>query len=133
DVAGRVEWVRGSAYRLPVADGIAGLLVMAMVIHLLRQRTRAFGEARRVLRPGGPDARGGRLCIWTFTPRHVEDFYLNAFFPGIAVIDRPRFPAVEVLTAELRRARVGQDRVEVREVVPRLVVADVVDRDLGRS
>ena len=132
DVAGRVEWVRGSAYRLPVADGTAGLVVMAMVIHLLRQRTRAFGEARRVLRPGGPDARGGRLCIWTFTPRHVEDFYLNAFFPGIAVIDRPRFPAVEVLTAELRRAGLAQVRVEVREEVRRMAIADVVDRVRGR-
>ena len=45
DVAGRVQWVRGSAYRLPVADGTARLVVMVMVVHLLRQRTRAFREA----------------------------------------------------------------------------------------
>jgi len=132
DVAGRVDWVRGSAYRLPIADGTARLVVMAMVIHLLRQRTRAFGEARRVLRPGDGDARGGRLCIWTFTPRHVEEFYLNAFFPGIAVIDRPRFPAVEVLTTELRRAGLAEVRVDVREEVRRIQIADVVDRVRGR-
>src|SRR3989475_4671295 len=79
DAAERVEWVRGSAYRLPVVDGTAGLVVMVMVVHLLGQRTRAFGDARRVLRHG---ERGGQLCIWTFTPRHVEGFYLNAFFPS---------------------------------------------------
>src|SRR5438105_10947043 len=129
DVAGRVQWVRGSAYRLPVADGTAGLVVMVMVIHLLRQRTRAFGEARRVLRPG---ERAGQLCIWTFTPRHVEEFYLNAYFPSIAVIDRPRFPAVEALTQELRRAGLSEIRVEVHEEVRRMEIADVVDRVRGR-
>ncbi len=129
DVAGRVQWVRGSAYRLPVADGTAGLVVMVMVVHLLRQRTRAFGEARRVLRPG---ERAGQLCIWTFTPRHVEEFYLNAFFPSIAIIDRPRFPAVDVLSDELRRAGLARIRVEVREEVRRMEIAEVVDRVRGR-
>src|SRR5437016_4409267 len=133
-VAGRVQWVRGSAYRLPVADGTAGLVVMVMVIHLLRQRTRAFGEARRVLRPG---ERAGQLCIWTFTPRHVEEFYLNAFylnafFPSIAIIDRPRFPAVDVLSDELRRAGLARIRVELREEVRRMEIAEVVDRVRGR-
>src|ERR1700686_781981 len=70
DTAGRVEWVRGSAYRLPVGDGEASLVMMVMVVHLLRQRGRAFSEARRVLRPGG------RLGGGTFTRRNVEDFYL---------------------------------------------------------
>jgi SAM-dependent methyltransferase len=126
DRAGRVEWLRGSAYRLPVDDGAAALVVMVMVIHLLRQRVRAFTEARRVLRAGG------RLSLWTFTPRHVEAFYLNEYFPSIAVIDRPRFPAVEVLAAELRRAGFAEVRVEVREEPRRMGIAEVVDRVRGR-
>src|SRR5437867_10233688 len=132
DVAGRVEWVRGSAYRLPVADRTAALVVMVMVVHLLRQRTRAFGEARRVLRPSGGGEGTGQLCIWTFTPRHVEEFYLNAFFPSIAAIDRPRFPAVDVLSDELRRAGLARIRVDVREEVRRMEIAEVVDRVRGR-
>ena len=68
DAAGRVEWLRGSAYRLPVDSGTAALTVMVMLVHLLRQRVRAFAEARRVLAPRG------RLSVWTFTPRHVEAF-----------------------------------------------------------
>jgi len=126
DVASRVEWLRGSAYRLPLPDQAAALVVMVMVVHLLRQRVRAFAEARRVLRGGG------RLSVWTFTPRHVAEFYLNGYFPSIAVIDRPRFPSVETLAAELRRAGFDEVRAEVRDEVRRLDIADVVDRVRGR-
>ena len=126
DAAGRVEWLRGSAYRLPVADGEAALVVMVMVVHLLRQRVRAFSETRRVLQPGG------RLSVWTFTPRHVEEFYLNAYFPSIAVIDRPRFPAVATLTSELRRAGFDDVQADVREEPRRIDIAEVVDRVRGR-
>ena len=126
DAAGRVEWMRGSAYRLPLADEAAALVVMVMVVHLLRQRVRAFAEARRVLRGAG------RLSVWTFTPRHVAEFYLNAYFPSIAVIDRPRFPSVDVLAAELRRAGFVELQVEVREETRRMPLAEVVDRVRGR-
>jgi SAM-dependent methyltransferase len=126
DGAGRVEWLRGSAYRLPVGDSEAAVVLMVMVVHLLRQRVRAFSETRRVLRPGG------RLSVWTFTPRHVEEFYLNAYFPSIAVIDCPRFPPVETLTSELRRAGFADVGVEVREEPRRINIAEVVDRVRGR-
>src|SRR6202165_1755861 len=58
DTAGRIEWIRGSAYRVPLDDGAAALVMMVMVVHLLRQRVRAFSAARRILRPGG------RLSLW---------------------------------------------------------------------
>lgn len=126
DAAGRVEWMRGSAYRLPLPDGAAALVVMVMVVHLLRQRVRAFVETRRALQAGG------RLSVWTFTPRHVAEFYLNAYFPSIAVIDRPRFPSIEVLAAELRRAGFDDLQVDVREEERRMSLAEVVDRVRGR-
>jgi SAM-dependent methyltransferase len=126
DGAGRVEWVRGSAYRLPVGDREAALVMMVMVVHLLRQRVRAFSETRRVLRPGG------RLSVWSFTPRHVEEFYLNDYFPSIALIDRPRFPPVQTLTSELRRAGFEDVRVEVSDEPRRINIAEVVDRVRGR-
>ncbi len=126
DASSRVEWVRGSAYRVPVDNGAAALVMMAIVVHLLRQRVRAFSEARRILRPGG------RLSIWTFTPRHVEEFYLNAYFPSIATIDRPRFPSVAVLDAELRRAGFDDVRVNLLAEPKQLDIAEVVDRVRGR-
>src|SRR5438105_7065927 len=126
DTAGRVDWVRGSAYRLPLAEGAAALVTMVMVVHLLRQRVRAFSEARRILRAGG------QLSVWTFTPRHVEEFYLNPYFPSIATIDRSRFPSAAVLSAELRRAGFDQPRVQLMDEPRQLDIADVVDRVRGR-
>jgi SAM-dependent methyltransferase len=126
DASGRIEWIRGSAYRLPLADGAAALVMMVMVVHLLRQRVRAFTEVRRILRSGG------QLSLWTFTPRHVEEFYLNPYFPSIAVIDRPRFPSVEVLSAELRRAGFEEVRAQLMDEPRQLDIADVVDRVRGR-
>src|SRR5438270_8012723 len=126
DTAGRIEWIRGSAYRVPVGDGAAALAMMVMVVHLLRQRVRAFTEARRILRPAG------LLSLWTFTPRHVEDFYLNPYFPSIAAIDRPRFPSAMVLSAELRRAGFDEPRIQLMDEPRQLDIADVVDRVRGR-
>src|SRR2546423_13001140 len=125
-MAERVEGASGRAARRRVRDDAAGLVVMVMVVHLLRQRVRAFTEARRILRPGGT------LSLWTFTPRHVEDFYLNPYFPSIATLDRPRFPSASVLSAELQRARLDDVRVELRDEPRQISIADGVDRVRGR-
>ncbi len=126
DVASRVRWLRGTAYRLPLADGVAGVVLMSMVVHLLKQPGRAFTEARRVLRPEG------RMVIWTFTPRHVREFYLNEWFPSIARIDGQRFPGEETLEAGLRRAGFASVAVQVEQETGTLAVEDVIDRVRGR-
>jgi SAM-dependent methyltransferase len=126
DPDGRVDWQRGSAYRLPIADETAAMTLMVMVVHLLRQRRRAFGEARRVLRPGG------RLVVWTFTPRHVKEFYLNEYFPSIESIDGPRFPDAPVLAEELRRSGFVDVAIDVMEDVRSMTIGEVVDRVRGR-
>ena len=126
DVEGRVRWSQGTAYRLPLADGVAGAVLISMVVHLLKQQGRALREARRVLRPEG------RLVIWTFTPRHVREFYLNEWFPSIGRIDGERFADIELLEAQLRRAGFGAVSVDLEREAGTLAVEDVVERVRGR-
>src|ERR1700737_3021724 len=46
DTAGRVEWLRGSAYRLPLPDQAAALGVLVWGGHLLRPRGRRVAGGR---------------------------------------------------------------------------------------
>ncbi|HEY0493945.1 MAG TPA: class I SAM-dependent methyltransferase [Candidatus Dormibacteraeota bacterium] len=126
DPGGRVDWRTGSAYRLPVDDGEASVVLMVMVVHLLRRRGVAFREVRRILREGG------KFSLWTFTPRHVRGFYLNEYFPGIPVIDLPRFAEVSTISRELRRAGFDEVAVKIQEEERVMPIADVVDRVRGR-
>ena len=86
-----------AAEALPFKDGWFDRALAVLVVHVL-DRPRAFGELRRVL------ADDGRLAIATFDRRHFDDYYLNAYFPSLAEIDRARFPTREELEEELRAA-----------------------------
>jgi ubiquinone/menaquinone biosynthesis C-methylase UbiE len=125
DTQQRIEWLEGTAYRLPLGDSEADLVLMAMVVHLLKQRLRAFKEVFRVIRPGG------QLSLWTFTPGHVRGFYLNEFFPSIAQIDGARFVQPAKLQQELEAAGFAVNA-EVRPEAREAGIAEVVDRVRGR-
>jgi len=84
----------GSAEELPFKDGWFERATMWLVAHLV-DRPRAFGEAARVLEPGG------RFAVATFDPSYFDAFWLNELFPSMERIDRERFPAADELTTEL--------------------------------
>jgi ubiquinone/menaquinone biosynthesis C-methylase UbiE len=86
-----------TAEALPFRDGWFDRVVFQLSVHLL-DRPLAFAEARRVL------VLGGRVAIMTFEQEHFERFYLNAFFPSLAEIDRARFPTRDQLATDLEEA-----------------------------
>lgn len=88
---------RASAEALPFKEGWFERALLVLVVHVL-DRPRAFAELRRVL------SDDGRLAIATFDQARFDDYYLNAYFPSLADIDRARFPTRDGLEAELEAA-----------------------------
>jgi hypothetical protein len=52
----------------------------------------------------------GYGALVTFAPVHFDRYFLNAFFPSVAEIDRRRFPPPETLAAELEAAGFARPR-----------------------
>ena len=51
--AGRIDWLRGHAARLPLDDGAFDVVMSSFAFQLVPRLSAALEEARRVLRPGG--------------------------------------------------------------------------------
>jgi SAM-dependent methyltransferase len=107
----RERGVRGAAFKLGQADdlpfrkGWFDAVMMRLVVHALGdRRSRALGEARRVL------ASEGRLFIWTFAPDHFTGHHLRTYLPDLPAVDLARFPTAETLTGELAEAGFGDVR-----------------------
>jgi ubiquinone/menaquinone biosynthesis C-methylase UbiE len=81
DGAARVDWRRGLAGTLPLADGSADAITMSLVLHHLTREAKAtaLAEARRVLKPGG------RLHIADWGKPH--DPLMRAAFFGLQLVD----------------------------------------------
>ncbi len=90
-------WKQAPAERLPFKDGWFDAVVMRQVVHLV-DRSRAFAEAARVLRPGG------RLVIATFHPDHFDGVWVARVVPRVAELDRARFQSPDELHADLQAA-----------------------------
>jgi len=120
-----VRFKRGRAESLPFKAGWFERAVMRLVVHHL-DRPRAFAELARVL---GAD---GRVALATFDPASFRSYWLNEYFPDIAVIDGARFPAGGELEAELLDAGFVRPRLRAFEQTARQTRAAALERIRGR-
>lgn len=89
--------VQGRAEQLPCSDQAFERAVAHLVVHLVDRR-QALGEVHRALKPGG------RFVICTVDPEFATEFWLADLFPSYPEIEQARFPALDVLSAELGEA-----------------------------
>lgn len=94
----------GAAESLPFRDGWFQRAVLRTVVHLL-DRGRALPELARVLAPAG------RVVIATFAPEHFDRIWVARVFPSLRELDLARFPAPDLLSAELEEAGFGAARI----------------------
>ena len=106
----KLDLIRGSADRVPLADGTADACVSASALHAMDRPHALFAETRRLLRPGG------RLILVDWSAEYVSvrlrAAYLRRFDPGFRRAFRPDAACKMVVdnglqVVEVRSWRVG--------------------------
>jgi SAM-dependent methyltransferase len=91
--------VRARAEDLQWPDASFDRVVCINALHHFADRSRFFGEARRVLRRGG-----ALLSVGKDPHAERDDWWVYEYFPETVAIDRARFAPVRILRGELARA-----------------------------
>ena len=86
-----IDFRIGSGDSIPFENGSFDLIYMTDVIHHIRDLDRLFAELKRVLRPFG------RICIATQSHRQIGLRPIAEFFPGTVIVDRKRYPDIDVI------------------------------------
>jgi ubiquinone/menaquinone biosynthesis C-methylase UbiE len=86
-----VEFQQAPAEEIPLNDACADVVFLSMVLHHLKDRTRAAKECRRVLREGG------RVCIRNST--RDSTYPHHRFFPGILPMIENELPSRDEVVA----------------------------------
>lgn len=111
-----VEFIEGSAERLPLDACAADVLFLSMVYHHVGDKRAACAEFRRVLRPEG------RVCVRTATRERVGSYLWLDFFPEARAVELGRLPSAAELQATFGR---GGFRLVAREAVRQIFARDL--------
>lgn len=113
-----IDVVAGDAEHLPLEDGAADAVVLALVLCSVPDQARALAEARRVLRPGGQVRVYEHVVAERPVPRALQQAAQATFWPRAF---GNCHPARDTLTA-LQRA--GFDTTEVRRFVMQVAAVE---------
>ncbi len=116
-----IHLLNSLAEALPISSHTQSLILMNSVIHHIRQPILAFGEALRVLHPGGV------LGIRTLSHKQIHDHHLTRIFPKISSLNVARYPSINDLVASLQEVGFDQVIVSSKSFVEKVPVAEYRD------
>jgi ubiquinone/menaquinone biosynthesis C-methylase UbiE len=99
DAAPGAALVRGRAEQSPWRDGAFDRVVCVNALHHFSDRERFFGEARRMLTPGG-----GLLTVGLDPHGARDQWWVYDYFPETHAIDLARFTPVRIIRGEITKA-----------------------------
>lgn len=109
-----IKWRIGTAEKtgLPTnsLDGIIG----SLTIHHWTDLDKGFSELSRVMKPNG------RIVLFTSTPKQMEGYWLNYYFPRMLKDSIAQMPSLERVKFSMEDARIGIIKTKKYFVQPEL-------------
>ncbi|MEM8907587.1 MAG: methyltransferase domain-containing protein [Bacteroidota bacterium] len=109
-----IQWIKGKAEQLPLAAACVDGAMAGLTIHHWTDLAQGFQEIFRVLKPGAP------FVIFTSTPRQMQGYWLNHYFPKMLARSIHQMPRQAIITQHLTKAGFTQLQCEAYAVRPDL-------------
>lgn len=107
-----VDWRLGKAESVPLETEALDAVVGSLTLHHWDDLEKGFTNLSHGLKPGG------RMVIFTATPKQMEGYWLNHYFPGMLRDSMVQMPAFDTIRAAMEAAGlelVGTDPYLIRE------------------
>lgn len=88
-----VDWRIGTVENIELSDNSVDGVIGSLTIHHWTDLQKGFSELYRVLKPDG------RIVIFTSTPKQMEGYWLNHYFPMMlkdSIVQMPSLETVEI-------------------------------------
>lgn len=93
-----IDWRMGTAEHTGLDDVSVDGIIGSLTIHHWTDLKNAFIELHRVLKPKG------RIVIFTSTPKQMQGYWLNYYFPKMLQDSIKQMPSLEVVTTSILNA-----------------------------
>ncbi len=87
-----IDWRIGSAENTGLSDNTVDGIIGSLTIHHWTDLNKAFIELKRVLKPRG------RIVIFTSTPKQMEGYWLNRYFPKMLQDSMAQMPSLNAVS-----------------------------------
>ena len=86
----KVKWLNGKVENIPLENESVDHVIGSLTIHHWNDLKKGFQEVNRVLRPGG------KTVIFTATPKQMEGYWLNHYFPKMMKSSMSQMPDLDL-------------------------------------
>jgi len=93
-----IQWKIGSAEKTDVPQNNIDGIIASLTIHHWSNLTRAFSELEYILKPNG------KIVIFTSTPKQMQGYWLNHYFPKMLEDSMLQMPTLETVEKAMSTA-----------------------------
>lgn len=90
-----IQWIKGKAENIPLASNSVDGIIASLTLHHWKNLDKGFKELNRVLKTQG------RIIIFTSTPKQMQGYWLNHYFPIMLQDSMQQMPSSDKIKTNL--------------------------------